>query len=160
MFGRDQHCSCGVRWSAWVFLFGWWWCLEFCRRTVHWPNSTISCPKTNDVTFRTGHPSPAFLSDELPATDSLVPRTLPRLSPLTQADYTIPVTPRPFSEAMVNPFQKIQQELQIPPVGKSHRFASVPRSREALYSPLELYSTGFLISWDCPVVDKGFTEPD
>ena len=54
-----------------------------------------------------------FLSDELPATDSLVPHTVPRLSALTQADYTIPVTPQPgfpFSEAMMNHFQKIQQE--------------------------------------------------
>ena len=34
-----------------------------------------------------------FLYDELPATDSLVPRTVPRLSALAQADYTIPVAP-------------------------------------------------------------------
>ena len=45
-------------------------------------------------------------------------------------------------------FQKIQQELQNPPVDKSHQFASVLRSREALYSPLELSSTGFFFSQD------------
>jgi len=51
-----------------------------------------------------------FLSDVLPATDSLVPRTVPRLSALAQADYTIPVAPQPgcsFSEAKINRFQKI-----------------------------------------------------
>ena len=41
---------------------------------------------------------------------------------------------------------------------KSHQFVSVPRFREAMYSPLELSSTGFLFPWDSPVVDMGFTE--
>ena len=59
---------------------------------------------------------------------------------------------------MINHFQKIQQELQTTPGGKSHGFASVPRSREAMYSTLELPSTGFRLSRDSPVVDKGFTE--
>ena len=59
---------------------------------------------------------------------------------------------------MINHFQKIQQELQTTPGGKSHRFALVPRSREAMYSLLELFSTGFLFSRYSPVVDKGFTE--
>ena len=35
-----------------------------------------------------------FLSDELPAMDSLDPRTVPRLSALAQADYTVPVAPQ------------------------------------------------------------------
>ena len=42
------------------------------------------------------------LSDELPATDSLVLHTVSRLSALAQADYTVPVAPQPgfpFSEA-------------------------------------------------------------
>ena len=125
-----------VWWSAWVFLFRWWWCLEFCRQTVRWSSSTISCRTTDEqcVTFRRGHPGLAILSDELQATDSLVPRTVPRLS--AQANYTVPVTPQPgfFSEAMINHFQKIQQQWQTLPVGKSHQFALVPRSREALYS--------------------------
>ncbi|KAK2138491.1 hypothetical protein NP493_7646g00001 [Ridgeia piscesae] len=102
-----------------------------------------------------------FLCDELPATDSLVPRTVPCLSALAQADYNIPVVLQPgfpFSEAMINHFQKIQQELQTTPGGKSHRFVSVPRSREATYSPLESSSTGFLFSRDSPVGDKSFTE--
>ena len=34
-----------------------------------------------------------YLSDELPATDSLVLHTVPHLSALAQADYTIPVAP-------------------------------------------------------------------
>ena len=54
-----------------------------------------------------------FLSYELPATDSLVLRTVPRLSTLAQADYTVSVALQPgfpFSEAMINHFQKIQQE--------------------------------------------------
>ena len=92
-----------------------------------------------------------FLGDELPVTDSLVPRTMPCLSALAQADYTVPVTTQhgfPFSESMINHFQKIQQELQTTPGGKSHRFTSVPSSREAMYSPLELSSTGFLFSRD------------
>ena len=59
---------------------------------------------------------------------------------------------------MINHFQKIQQELQNPPVGKSHQFTLVLRSREALYTPLELSSTGFLFSQDSPVVDTDFTE--
>ena len=102
-----------------------------------------------------------FLCDELLATDSLDPHTVPRLSALAQADYTVPVTPQlefPFSEAMISHFQKIQQELQTSLGGKSHRFASVPGSREAMYSALELSTTGFLFSRDFPVVDKGFTE--
>ena len=102
-----------------------------------------------------------FLCDELPATDSLDPRTVPRLSALAQADYTVPIAPQPgfpFSEAMIDHFQKIQQELQTTPKCKSHRFASVPRSRETMYSPLELPSTGFLFPRDSPVVDKDFTE--
>ena len=102
-----------------------------------------------------------FLGDELPATDSLVPRTVPRLSALAQADYNVPVAPQPgfpFSEAMINRFQKIQQELQTTPGVKSHRFASVPRSRVAMYSPLELPATGFRLSQDSPVEDMGFTE--
>ena len=41
---------------------------------------------------------------------------------------------------------------------KSHQFASVLHSREALCSLLELSYTGFLFSQDTPVVDKGFTE--
>ena len=50
-----------------------------------------------------------FLCDELPATDNLDPRTVPRLSALAQADYTVPVAPQPgfpFSQAMINHFQK------------------------------------------------------
>ena len=93
-----------------------------------------------------------FLCDELPATESLVPRTVPRLSAL--ADNTVPVAPQPgfpFSEETINHFQKIQQELLTTTGGKSHRFASVPRFREAMYSPLELSSTGFLFSRDSPV---------
>ena len=43
-------------------------------------------------------------------------------------------------------------------MGKSHQFASVLRSREALRSPLELSSTGFLFSQNSLVIDKGFTE--
>ena len=102
-----------------------------------------------------------FLGDELPVTDSLVPRTVPFLSALAQADYNVPVAPQPgfpFSEAMINHFQKIQQELQTTPGGKSHRIASVPRSREAMYSPLEIPSTGLRRSQHSLVVDKGFTE--
>ena len=102
-----------------------------------------------------------FLCDELPIMDSLDPRTVPRLSALAQANYTVPVVPQPgfpFSEAMINHFQNIQQELQTTPRGKSHRFASVPRSREVMFSPLEIPSTGFLFSQDSPVVDKDFTE--
>ena len=98
---------------------------------------------------------------ELPATDSLVPPIVPRLSALAQAEYNVPVAPSldfVFSEAMINHFQKIQQELKTTPRGQSHRFASIPRSREAMYSPLELPSTGFRLSQDSPVVDKGFTE--
>ena len=38
--------SCCVWWPVWVFLFGWRWCLEFCRQTVHWYSSTISCRTT------------------------------------------------------------------------------------------------------------------
>ena len=55
-------------------------------------------------------------------------------------------------------WQKIQQELQNPQVGNSHQFTSVFRSREALHSPSEFSSTGFLFSRDSPVVDKSFTE--
>ena len=40
----------------------------------------------------------------------------------------------------------------------SHQFTSVHRSREALHSPLQLSSTGFLFSWVSPVVVKSFTE--
>jgi len=93
--------------------------------------------------------------------DSLDSHTVPRLSALAQADYIIPIALQPgflFAEAMINHFQKIQQELQTTPRGKSHRYASVPRSRETMYSPLELPSTGFLFSRDSPVVDKDFTE--
>ena len=43
-------------------------------------------------------------------------------------------------------------------VGNSHQFTSALRSRQALHSPLELSSTGFLFSQDSPVVDKRFTE--
>ena len=96
-----------------------------------------------------------------PRLTSLVPRTVPRLSALAQADYNVPLAPQPpfpFSEAMINHFQKIQQELQNTPGGISHRFATVPRSREPMYSPLELPSTGFRLSQDSPVVDKGFTD--
>ena len=55
--------SCGIWWSARVFLFGWRWCLEFCRQMVHWSSYTISCRTTGqtmwqDITFRTGHPGP------------------------------------------------------------------------------------------------------
>jgi len=101
-----------------------------------------------------------FLCDELP-TDNLDPHTVPRLSALAHADYTDPVAPQPgfpFSEAMINHFQKIQQELQTSPKGKSHRFASVARSKENMYSPLELPSTNFQFSRDSPVVDREFTE--
>ena len=86
---------------------------------------------------------------------------MPHLSALVIADYTVPVSPQPgfpFSEAMINHFQKFQQELQTTPKGKSHRFASVPHSRETMYSPLELPFTGFLFSRDSPVVDKDFTK--
>ena len=92
---------------------------------------------------------------------NLVPHTVPRLSALAQADYTTPVAPQPgfsCSEEMINHFQKIQQELQTTPGCKSHRFVSLPRFREAMYSPLELSSTDFLFPWDSPVVDMGFTE--
>ena len=54
--------------------------------------------------------------------------------------------------------QKIQQELKNAQVGNSHQISLVLRSREALHSPLELSSTGFLFSRDSPVVDKSFTE--
>ena len=63
----------------------------------------------------------------------------------------------PFSEEMINHFQKIQQELK-PLRWAIHLFTSVLRSREALHSPLELSSTGFLFSRDSPVVYKSFTE--
>ena len=43
-------------------------------------------------------------------------------------------------------------------MGNSHQFTSVLRSREALHSPLELSSTGFLFSRDSPVVDKNLTD--
>ena len=97
----------------------------------------------------------------MPAMDSLDPRTVSRLSALAQADYAVPVAPQPgfpFSEAMINHFKKIQQELQTTTKVKSLRFASVRRSRETIYSPLELPSTGFLFLRDSPVVHKDFTE--
>ena len=64
-------CRSPIRALVWrlivarVFLFGWQWCLEFCRRawTTHWYSSTISYHTTGRtmwqyMTFRTGHPDP------------------------------------------------------------------------------------------------------
>ena len=96
-----------------------------------------------------------FLSDELPATDSLVPRTVPRLSTLTQVG---PAAWFSFFWGIDQSLQKIQQELENPQVGISHQFTSVLRSSEALHSPLELSSTCCMFSRDSPVVDKSFTE--
>ena len=87
-----------------------------------------------------------FLSDKLPATDSLILRTVPRLSALAQVDYTVLVSPQPgfqFSEAMINHFQKIQLEF------KNLRWANHTNllryfAPEALHPLLELSSTGFL----------------
>ena len=84
-----------------------------------------------------------FLADELPATDSLVPRTVLHLSALAQADCNIPVAPQPgfpFSEAMINHFQKFSRNYKPFP-GANH----TSLQRDHVLS-LELSSTGFLFS--------------
>ena len=58
---------------------------------------------------------------------------------------------------MTNYFQKIQQELKTLRWALHTNLLRFFRSREALHSPLELSSTGFLFSRDSPVVDKSFT---
>ena len=88
-----------------------------------------------------------YLSDELPATDSLVLAQCHVCQHWHKSiipSQSLPQPGFPFSEALIN--QKIQQ------------FTLVLHSREALHSPLELSSTGFLFSRDSPVADKSFTE--
>ena len=102
----------------------------------------------------------SFLTDELPITDSAA-AIVPRLSALAQADYVVPVTTQPgfpLSSAMVNHFHQIHCDLQPPPVGKSQRFATVPRSRDTLYAPEVLSSGHFPFSRESPVVDRGFAD--
>ena len=103
----------------------------------------------------------SFLTDKLPVTDGAAPAVVPRLSALAQADYVVPVTTQPgfpLSSAMVNHFYQIHCELQPPPVGKSQRFASVPRSRDTLYASEARSSGHFPFSRESPVVDKGFAD--
>ena len=154
--------SCSVWWSARVFLFGWQWCLEYCRQAVHWFSSTISRRTTGwtmwqDITFRTCHPGPHVSLWGIAGDWQSCPCTVPRLSALTQADYTIPVIP----PAWFSFFWGNDQSLSENSAGikkTSHQFTLVLSSREVLNSPLELSSTCFLFSQDSPVVDKSFTE--
>ena len=62
-----------------------------------------------------------FLSDELPANDSLVPRTALRLSTLTQV---APPAWFSFFKALINHFRKFSRNKK-PQVGNSHQFTSV-----------------------------------
>ena len=103
----------------------------------------------------------SFLTDELPVTDGAARATVPRLSTLAQVDYVVPVTTQPgfpLSSAMVNNFHQINCDLQPPPVGKSQRFASVPRSRDTLYAPEARSSGHFPFSRESPAVDGGFAD--
>ena len=86
---------------------------------VHSSSSTNSCLQPDEQCDTMSHSERVILaarfSGELPATDSLVYRTVPRISVLAQADYTIPVAAQPslpFSEALIYHFQKMQQELK------------------------------------------------
>ena len=83
-----------------------------------------------------------------------------RLS-LAQSEYVVEVAPMPrftFSVAMTNNFRKIHRDLQPTRVGRSQHFATVPRSKEAIYNPLELPSGGFSFSKDPPVIHCGFAD--
>ena len=64
----------------------------------------------------------------------------------------------PFSAAMTNNFRKIHRDLQPTTVGRSQHFATVPRSKEAIYNPLELPLGGFSFSKDPPVIHRGFAD--
>ena len=93
--------------------------------------------------------SRTFLSHELPATDILS---------IAQCHvcqhWHKPIIHHGRSSSLVFLFlrqwsttlRKPSRNIKKPPVGKSHQFALVLRSREALRSPLELSSTGFLFS--------------
>ena len=121
---------------------------------------------TDDLPETWSHAEPitlarSFLTDELPVTDGAAPAIVPRLSALAQADYVVPVTTQPgfpLSSAMVYLFHQIHCDLQPPPVGKSQRFASVPRSRDTLYAPEARSSGHFPFSRESPVVDRGFAD--
>ena len=81
----------------------------------------------------------------------------PRLSSLAQSDYVVPVAPMPrfpFSAAMKNNFQNLQPIM----MGRPQHFVTVPRSKEAIYNPLELPSEYFTFSKDPPVIDRGFSD--
>ena len=141
--------SCSVWWSARVFLFGWRWCLEYCRQAVHWSSSTISCRTTGwtmwqDITFRTGHPGPHVSLWCIAGDWQSCPCTVPRLSALTQADYTIPVTP----PAWFLFFWGNDQSLSENSAGikkTSHQFILVLSSREVLNSPVRAFFYMFSI---------------
>ena len=102
----------------------------------------------------------AFLSDELPATDSLVPRTVPRLSALAQADYAIPVTPPP---ARISFFWGNDQSLSENSAGIINLFGGqiTPICFGTSFQRSPVLPVGaffYRFSQDSPVVDKGFIE--
>ena len=102
----------------------------------------------------------AFLANDIPATDN-ISKDKPHLSSLAQTDYVVPEAPMPrfpFSAAMTNNFRKIHRDLQPTMVGRLQLFATVPRSKEATYNPLELPSGDFSFSKDPPVIDRGFSD--
>ena len=156
---RRSRC---IWWSACVFLFGWRWCLEFCRQMVHWSSYTISCRSTGqtmwqDITFRTGHPG-LHVSLWWIAGDRQ-PCLLAQCH-VCQHWHKLIISSRsllqpgfPFSEAMIIHFQKIQREL------KNLRWAFHTNLLRyfAPERPCTLrFSTGFLFSQDSSVIDKSF----
>ena len=101
-----------------------------------------------------------FLTNDISATDNISDDE-PRLSSLAQSDYVVLAAPMPrfpFSAAMTNHFCKIHRDLQPTTVGRSQRFVTVPRSKEAIYNPLELPSGDFTFSKDPPVINRGFSD--